>query len=184
MGGLAACFLDRDGVVNEVIDRVEYRGGDGRIRRFSAPWSYSEFKLRPRVKEALMLLGQLGFLRILVTNQPDMAYGRLSLLDHDKIMAEIWALPLDDVYVCPHRSVDGCGCKKPKPGMLLAASRKWGVDLARSFMVGDRDVDMETGGSVGCRTILVCTAENKNVEADFYADDLLGAALLIQKLLR
>lgn len=178
-----ACFIDRDGVVNERVSRDKLRGGDGRPLHYTAPWVYSEFRLCPRVKDALALLGELSFLRILVTNQPDVAYGRLSVQDHDRIMADVAALPLDDIYVCPHRSSDGCDCKKPKPGMLLAAAKKWVVDLRRSFLIGDRDTDIMAGMAAGCQTILVRSDNNQVMKADFYADDLFGAALLVQRLL-
>lgn len=184
MGGLVVCFLDRDGVIDEVVDHGEYYGGDGRIRRFGAPWKFSEFRLLPRVKEALVLLGQLGLLRILVTNQPDMAYGRLSFADHGKIMVDVAALPLDDVYVCPHPGSWGCRCHKPRPGMLLAAARKWRGDLSRSFIIGDTQSDLDAGRAAGCKVVLVRTPYNEGLEADFYADGLYGAAVLIQQLLK
>lgn len=181
MGGLAACFIDRDGVVNKMVDRGEFRSGDGsRILRFSAPWTVSEFELLPRVREALVLLGRLGLVRILTTNQPDLAYGRLSPHEHAAIMAEVASLSLDDVYVCPHGSADRCGCKKPKPGMLFSASRKWNLDPRKSFIIGDTEADMEAGRAAGCRTILVASAEEQDAAVDFRAKDLWGAALLIQ----
>lgn len=175
-----ACFIDRDGVVNELIDRGEYAGGDGRVLRYSAPWRFSEFRLLPRVAEALELLGDLGLTRILVTNQPDITYGRLSLEDHEKIMAETGTLPLDDVYVCPHRWDDGCDCKKPKPGMLLAAARKWDIDLASSFMIGDSYSDVKAGWSAGCRTILIQSSVSQGVVAHFHARDIFDASLLLR----
>lgn len=181
---MRAVFIDRDGVINEMVDRGEFRSGDeSSILRYSAPWKYSEFELLPRVKKALVLLGQLGLVRVLVTNQPDIAYGRLSLADHAKIMAIIEALSLDDIYVCSHRSQDQCCCKKPKPGMLLAAARKWSIDLESSFIIGDTSSDMEAGRAAGCKTVLISTSYNRGLEADFYADSFFGAAKLIQEII-
>ena len=180
-----ACFLDRDGVINEPVYRGSgFASGSGKPQRYSAPHTHAEFKLLPRVREALDLLGQLGLVRILVTNQPDVAYGNLSPEDHERIMAETAALPLDDIYVCPHGWNDGCSCKKPKPGMLLAAAQKLDLDLAGSFIVGDTDSDIKAGEAAGCRTVLVRTDYNRGIRTDFYADDLFGAAGLIQKLLK
>lgn len=177
------CFIDRDGVINEMVDRGEIRGGDGRLLRYSAPWRYSEFRLQPGVREALIKLGRLGFLRIVVTNQPDLAYGRLLSEDHALMMSGLARLPLEDIYICPHPSSEGCYCHKPKPGMLLAAARKWHGDLSRSFIIGDTRSDIGAGRAAGCKTILVRAPYNQGLEADFYADDLFGAALLIRQLL-
>ena len=179
-----ACFIDRDGGINEMGDRRDgYVNERGEEQRYTAPWSYAEFKLLPQVKEALEILGQVGLVRVLVTNQPDVAYGNLSPEDHERIMAETAVLPLDDVYVCPHRWDDGCGCKKPKPGMLLAATDRWDLDLAGSFIVGDTKSDIEAGEAVGCRTVLVQTDYNQDVQADFYVRGLFSAAQLIRILL-
>jgi D-glycero-D-manno-heptose 1,7-bisphosphate phosphatase len=97
-----------------------------------------------------------GFLLIVVTNQPDIARGRADRADVDKINAQLAAiLPLDAIEVCEHDDNEQCDCRKPKPGMILRAQDKLGVDLARSFMVGDRWRDIEAGRRAGCRTILI-----------------------------
>ena len=64
-------------------------------------------------------------------------------------------LPVDDIYMCPHDDHHSCACRKPKPGMLVAAAADHGIDLARSIMVGDRDKDVEAGRAAGCRTVFV-----------------------------
>jgi D-glycero-D-manno-heptose 1,7-bisphosphate phosphatase len=139
-----AVFLDRDGVINEalVIDGKPY-----------PPPSLGEFEIRPKVKEALEILSDAGYLNIIVTNQPDVRTGKQSreVVDsfHAKLKKE---LPIHDVFVCFHIDQDNCDCRKPKPGMLLEAARQWSVDMSLSHMVGDRWKDIEAGKSAGCTT--------------------------------
>ncbi len=149
-----AIFLDRDGLINETVDRGENCVVQGKKVRFTAPWKFSEFKFKAGVGEALNRLKEAGFLLILVSNQPDLSYGTLSSRDHGLIMAEVKKMPLDDIFICPHGRNDGCTCKKPKPGMILEAAKKWGIDLGESYVVGDSVVDIQAGQSAGCRTIL------------------------------
>ena len=87
---------------------------------------------------------------------PRTARGKQTVAAVDRLNGELRRrLPLDDVLVCPHDDQDGCDCRKPRPGMLLAAARLHGVDLAGSIMVGDRDKDVEAGRAAGCRTVFV-----------------------------
>ena len=154
-----AVFLDRDGVINKTVLR------DG---VFGSPRSIEEFKIVDGIEEALYDFWRLGFLNIVVTNQPDVARGfiteelllRLHLLLEEK-------LPIDDVFVCIHDDKDNCDCRKPKSGMLLEASLKWNIDLNKSIMVGDSWKDIAAGQNVGCTTILVDYLYNRDVECDF-----------------
>jgi len=142
-----AVFLDRDGVLNEAIVRHG---------KPYPPRDLSELVLRHGARAALEELKREGFLLIVVTNQPDVARGRANRADVDKINAQLAAiLPLDAIEVCEHDDKEQCDCRKPKPGMILRARKKLGVDLARSFMVGDRWRDIEAGRRAGCRTILI-----------------------------
>lgn len=142
-----AVFLDRDGVLNLAIVR------DG--KPFS-PANTDELELAPHAEEALRELKALGFKLLVVTNQPDVARGLTTQARVEEIHRKLAAeLPLDEVFVCYHKDGDGCECRKPKPGMLLEGARKYNVDLAESFMVGDRWRDVEAGQNAGCRTIFV-----------------------------
>lgn len=142
-----AVFLDRDGVLNEAIIR------DGKPY---PPRDLTELVIVHGVRAALGELKREGFLLVLVTNQPDVARGKANRADVDKINAQLAAiLPLDGIEVCEHDDEDQCDCRKPKPGMILRAREEFGVDLARSFMVGDRWRDIEAGGRAGCRTVLI-----------------------------
>lgn len=150
-----AVFIDRDGVLNDMVERPAGFIVHGKEFRYTAPFSYTEFKLRNGVSVVLGQLSAAGFMRILVTNQPDIRYGMLPIHEHAKIMEDVKKLPLDDIFVCMHGRDDGCECKKPKPGMLLEAARKWGISLEDSWMIGDSKVDVLAGQAAGCKTILV-----------------------------
>ncbi len=142
-----AVFLDRDGVINRSIIR------DGKPY---APESASEIEILEGVREALASLRNAGFLNIIVTNQPDVAAGKLKVQTleamHERLRNE---LALDGIKVCCHDDADGCACRKPKPGMLLEAARDLGLDLEQSFMVGDRWRDVEAGQAAGCATFFI-----------------------------
>jgi D-glycero-D-manno-heptose 1,7-bisphosphate phosphatase len=142
-----AVFLDRDGVLNRAVVR------DGRPY---PPSSAAELDIVPGARECLLELKRLGFVLVVVTNQPDVARGTQSVGRVEEIHAALRAaLPVDDVLVCYHDDADGCSCRKPHPGLLLDAARRYGIDLARSFMVGDRWRDVEAGAAAGCRTVWI-----------------------------
>jgi D-glycero-D-manno-heptose 1,7-bisphosphate phosphatase len=142
-----AVFLDRDGVLNEAIVRNA---------KPYPPRDLSELVIASGARAALEELKREGFLLIVVTNQPDIARGKATRADVDQINARLAAiLPLDAIEVCEHDDQEQCDCRKPKPGMILRAREKFGVDLAHSFIVGDRWRDIEAGRRAGCRTILI-----------------------------
>jgi transaldolase len=142
-----AVFLDRDGVLNCALVR------DGRPY---PPATLDEFEILPGVAEALRALDDAGFLLIVATNQPDVARGlqRREVVEamHRRLLDE---LPLDDITVCYETDESRSACYKPKPGMLLEAARKLGIDLASSYMVGDRWRDVGAGKAAGCFTIFI-----------------------------
>jgi D-glycero-D-manno-heptose 1,7-bisphosphate phosphatase len=142
-----AVFLDRDGVINRSVVK------DGKPR---APESVDDLEILEGVRESLESLRNAGFLNIVVTNQPDVAAGKLELETveamHRRLRNE---LVLDDIKVCYHGDADGCECRKPKPGMLLQAAREFGIDLKRSFMVGDRWRDVAAGNAAGCVSFFI-----------------------------
>jgi D-sedoheptulose 7-phosphate isomerase len=146
-GKRRAVFLDRDGVINRAFVR------DG--KPFPPP-TPQELEVLPGVSEALRELKLHGYELLVVTNQPDVGRGKQSreALDamHQSLAAQ---LPIDDILVCCHTDQDKCDCRKPLPGMLLEAAQKHHIDLAASFMVGDRWRDIEAGYNAGCKTILI-----------------------------
>jgi D-glycero-D-manno-heptose 1,7-bisphosphate phosphatase len=142
-----AVFLDRDGVINEAILR------DGRPY---PPASVEELRLVPDAQRALAQLKVAGFDLIVVTNQPDVARGTRSKSAVEAMNAALSAtLPIDEFCVCFHDDAELCGCRKPEPGLLRDAALRRGIDLRRSFMIGDRWRDIDAGAAAGCRTILI-----------------------------
>jgi D-glycero-D-manno-heptose 1,7-bisphosphate phosphatase len=165
-----AVFLDRDGVLNRAFVR------DGVTR---PPASVEELEILPDVTEALDRLAGAGFALVVVTNQPDVARGTQTRGQVEAINARLReALPLLDVYVCYHDDADSCACRKPRAGMLLEAARCWGLDLGRSFLVGDRWSDVVAGQAAGCRAVLIETPHSGRgrCRPDHAAADLRGAA--------
>jgi D-glycero-D-manno-heptose 1,7-bisphosphate phosphatase len=142
-----AVFLDRDGVLNRAI----VRNG----KPFS-PDSVAEMEIVPDAAEALAQLRAHGFRLIVATNQPDIARGRLTIQEVSAMNEHLRSrLPLDAIEVCTHDDPDRCDCRKPEPGLLLRASKRDGIVLRDSFMVGDRWRDIEAGHRAGCRTVLI-----------------------------
>lgn len=144
-----AVFLDRDGVLNEVV----LRNG-----RSCPPASLAELRLTACVEECLEDLKRHGYLLIVVTNQPDVARGAQTKAAVEEMNAFLAGrLPIDDIYVCYHDDRDNCGCRKPAPGLLLEAASKYAIDLEGSFLIGDRWRDVEAGMRARCRTLLLDT---------------------------
>lgn len=150
----AAVFLDRDGVLNEpVLDPV-----DGRPE---SPLHPDDVQLVPGAAEAVRDLRAAGWLLVAVSNQPAAAKGKTDPATlravHDRVVALLaeQGAELDDWRYCLHRREDGCACRKPSPQMLLDAARDHDIDLARSWMVGDTDADVQAGEAAGVRTVLV-----------------------------
>lgn len=142
-----AVFLDRDGVLNRIIVKGERR---------RPPTSAAEVEILPGVLEVLPRLKNAGFVLIVVSNQPDVARGitpRAAVEEINDYLSK--RMPIDRFMVCFHDTPDGCDCRKPGVGMLLAGAREFDVDLASSYMVGDRWRDMEAGVNAGCRTIFM-----------------------------
>jgi D-glycero-D-manno-heptose 1,7-bisphosphate phosphatase len=143
-----AIFLDRDGVLNHPVIR------EGKSY---PPARLADLEVYSGLGEPLRRLKDRGFVLIVVTNQPDVARGTTSRETVEGINGAIAdAIPaIDRFIVCLHDSGDACDCRKPKPGMLLAGAAEFDVDLARSYMVGDRRGDVEAGIAAGCRTIFI-----------------------------
>lgn len=170
-----AIFLDRDGVLNQTIWRF------GKPR---APYTLEEFTLFSGVKEATELLKDLGYLLIVVTNQPDVARGWVSREAVDAVNKKLCdLLRIDSLKACFHTEKDDCPCRKPRPGMLVEATREWGINPELSFMIGDRSSDIEAGKNGGCRTILIGKSDDSfTVFPEFECESLWEAARLIQRL--
>ncbi len=156
-----AVFVDRDGVLNDLV----YNPEEGRVL---SPFSAEETRVFPFVADAVRAVRELGFEVIVISNQPGVAKRQFTLGELEKMNAKIrrklaeGGARLDAEYYCLHhpealiskyRKV--CDCRKPKPGLLLTAAAEHGLDLGRSFFVGDGLVDVEAGKRAGCQTIMV-----------------------------
>jgi D-glycero-D-manno-heptose 1,7-bisphosphate phosphatase len=171
-----AVFLDRDGVIN----RAFVRNGTP-----YPPDSVAALEILPGVPEALNALRSRGYSLVVVTNQPDVARGTLSRGVVDGIHARLQGeFHFDAILTCFHDDTDDCDCRKPQPGLLLRAARDLGIDLASSFMVGDRWRDVEAGQRAGSRTVFVDHdyAERRPASYDYRVGSLLEAANIIVSL--
>ncbi len=173
-GKKRAVFLDRDGVINRPVVR------EGKPY---PPASVEEFELLPGVEEACARLKAAGYLLVVATNQPDVGRGTQRQEEVEAMHARMEEqLPLDRIEV----SYDpGQGqpseFRKPAPGMLLRAARELEIDLAKSWMVGDRWRDVDCGAAAGCRTVFIDYGydEKLRVQPDFRAASLSEAVEVI-----
>ena len=174
-------FLDRDGVIN--------RGRPGYVR------TPDQFEFLPKAVDGMRLLQQNGWCLVIVTNQdasgwklvPERQLTRI----HDRMLASLRkeGVRIAEVYHCPHHVLSDCACRKPRPGMLLAAARDLGVRPRSAWMVGDKPLDVQTGRAFGCRTVWVgppswrkrFAAEVLPWAPDVVANDLRTAAIAIVK---
>ena len=156
-----AIFLDRDGTINKYV---------GFLR------DIDDFELLPGVSDAIKKINDSGYLAIVVTNQPVVARGEVSIDELTRIHNKMETLLgkegayLDGIYYCPHHPDKGyegerleykieCDCRKPKPGMLVAAANDFNIDLSRSWMIGDGEIDILAGKAAGCHTALIGKGE-------------------------
>jgi D-glycero-D-manno-heptose 1,7-bisphosphate phosphatase len=170
-----AVFLDRDGVINKAI----VRSG-----KPYPPSSIAELNILPGVELALKKLKAVGFLLIVVTNQPDVATGKTTKIKVDEINNFlIKNLPLDEIRTCYHEDKDMCECRKPLAGSLFAAASKFQIDLRASFMVGDRWRDIEAGKAAGCKTFFINYGykEKQPNSTEFTVQSLAEAVEIITK---
>lgn len=169
----AAVFLDRDGVLN----RSDVRDG-----KPYAPTRLADFDLLPDAAPSVRRLKEAGFVVVVVTNQPDVGNGKVAretVEAMNRKLAE--AVPVDVIKSCFHAQNEGCACRKPAGGMLIAARDQFGLDLATSYMVGDRWSDVVCGQRQGCFSILIdrSYAEPPQAEADAVASSLAEAVDII-----
>jgi len=164
-----AVFLDRDGVINRKPEEGRY------VTR------WEEFRFLPDVARAISTLKAAGYLAIVVTNQRCVAKELMSIDDlhalHQRMMNALSAsgAEIDAIYYCPHEK-DVCDCRKPAPGMLLAAATKHAINLQDSWMIGDSEIDIEAGKRAGCRTALVSEGRGMQAGQSVTASSLLAAA--------
>jgi D-glycero-D-manno-heptose 1,7-bisphosphate phosphatase len=168
-----AIFLDRDGVINQakIIDGKPY-----------SPNSIDELILLPKVFDALKILKKAGFFLFVITNQPDVSRGFVKKKSIEKIHKFLKKIfPIDDIFVCFHDDDENCNCRKPNPGNIYKAIKKYNIDISSSFIIGDRWKDIEAGKKVGCKTIFIDYnyKEKRPVSFDFKVNSLYDASKII-----
>jgi len=172
-----AVFIDRDGTINYDTNYVNRPG---------------QFKLLPGAAEGIRLLNQNKIPAVVASNQSGVARGYLTVKTLELIHRKMKALLkrkgacLDAIYYCPYHPEENHSCRKPEIGMALAAQNDLGLDLSRSYMIGDNRSDMEFARNMGAKKILVLSGMAtgreswvKKVKVDCLAQDLLGAVLWI-----
>jgi D-glycero-D-manno-heptose 1,7-bisphosphate phosphatase len=160
-------FFDRDGVLNVV------RFVEGRPK---APLTLEDFEIDAAAPDAVRAVREAGYVALVATNQPELATGELAQTTLDAMHALLsTAVPLHAIYVCPHRDADGCRCHKPRPGLLERAGEEWDLDLARSYLIGDRWRDIGAGAAAGCETVLLSRPYSGDCQPTYAAPDLKDA---------
>ncbi len=191
-----AVFLDRDGVINSYVYHPEF----GTVDSPSRP---ADFNLIPGAGEAIARLNSLGLLVVVVSNQPGIAKRKFTVAQLDAITRRMRGLvrrcggAIDHVSYCLHHPESllpiyrkECGCRKPQPGLLLAAAKKFQINLPESYMVGDGITDIVAGHGVGATTLFcspmkcyVCEElARRHAQPDFLVRDLAQAAEVIESL--
>lgn len=141
-------FLDRDGVINKRPPKADY------VR------TWNDFQFLPGSIEAVITLNSKGYKVFVISNQPGIARGMVSeknlSIIHKNMQKEFkkQGAKIDGIYFCPHGWDEGCDCRKPKPGLLLQASREHLIDLTKTILIGDDERDIEAGETVGCKSYL------------------------------
>ena len=167
----AAVFVDRDGTIMEDCD---YCSDPKDVRIF------------PGVPEALLRLKSKGFKLIIITNQSGIGRGLMTVEQYraveSEVLRQLGGDLIDATYFCPDVPGQHSSCRKPEPGMILQAKREHGIDLPRSFFIGDKEIDVECGRNAGMRTIRVQTGFQHGTTgtmADWIATDLPAATEII-----
>jgi len=161
-----AVFLDRDGVINKNAAEHDY------IK------SWEEFKVLPRVPEALAKLKSLGYLLIVISNQRGIARGMMTSTAVEEIHIKLneylkkYDAQIDAFYYCPHDYSDKCNCRKPKIGMLLQAQKDFNLNFDECWFIGDRKSDRECGNNAKIKTIILSKDESlyEQVLLNFYGE--------------
>ena len=169
-------ILDRDGTL--IVEK----------RCLSDP---NEVELLPYAAWGLRMLKELRLGLIIVTNQPDISRGLISIADLTKVHSRLSSLlhyekvHLDFIYYCPHTAYDRCRCRKPATLLLEHAASKFDFDLRTSFVIGDRISDIEMGQRVGATTMLVRSEQKlRDLRPDYTVDNLVDAAEIVREVLQ
>ena len=171
-----AVFLDRDGVLT--IPKIK----NGKSY---APTKVKDFKIYKNTNKQIAKLKKLGFKTLVVTNQPDVNRGIISKKILNKMHTYLKKkIKINKVFTCPHKPEELCKCRKPSPNMILKAAVLYNINLKKSFMIGDRKIDILSGKKAGCKTIFIDKnyKEKKPTTQNFTAANLKLAVKYIELL--
>lgn len=192
---MKAIFLDRDGVINQLVFYPEHGVID-------SPYTIAQFKLIDGVCEAIDHFHQSGYKVVVISNQPGVAKGYINLEMFKALCRKMrndlaaGGAFIDGEYYCLHHPEATvpeykivCDCRKPKPGLLLRAARELSLDLSESWMIGDNFTDVQAGAAAGCRTILLGRAkcqmcrllDENNTHPDFIASNITETVNIVNK---
>ena len=167
-----AVFFDRDGVLNQLVPR------DG---SYYSPQKFKDFYLVDELIEVVNHIHKMGFLAIVVSNQPDISRGKLKQSELNKMTALlIEKSSIDDVFYCTHDGDNDIGCRKPAPGLFFIAQNKYNIEFKKSFMIGDTWKDVEAAKNAGIPMILLDKDYNQDIEEVVRVNSLLEAVSLIK----
>ena len=168
-----AVFFDRDGVLNYLVKR------DG---SFYSPQNFKDFHIVDEAKEVINRVQEMGYLVIVISNQPDILRGKLKQSELDKMTDMLFEkLSIDDVFYCTHDDNNDSGCRKPAPGLFFTAQEKYNIDFKKSFMVGDTWKDVEAAKNAGIPMILLRKDYNKNLIVENNVQSLSEVVSLINQ---
>jgi len=167
-----AIFFDRDGVLNELVLR------DG---SFYSPQHFEDFCIVDEAKEVVNHVQNMGYLAIVVSNQPDISRGKLKQSVLDLMTEKLFEkLSVDDVLYCIHDDRNDTGCRKPAPGLFFTAEKKYNIDFNKSFMIGDTWKDVEAAKNAGISMILLDKDYNQDLKNCIRVNNLTEAVSLIK----
>ena len=167
-----AVFFDRDGVLNHLVER----NGS-----FYSPQKFEDFHIVDEAKEVVHIINEMGFLTIVVSNQPDISRGKLKQSELDKMTDKLFEkVSVDDVFYCIHDNDNDIGCRKPAPGLFHTAQKKYNIDLNKSFMIGDTWKDVEAAKNADISMILINKDYNQDLENVIRANSLPEVVSLIK----
>ena len=169
----SAIFFDRDGVLNDLVNRD---GG-----KYS-PQNFTDFKIADNALEITKFTSSKGFLNIVLSNQPDISRGTLMMNELNQ-MTELLLnkLVIDEVFYCKHDDSDKCKCRKPDSGLILKASRRLNIDLNKSYLIGDSWKDIEAAKKANVKSFLLDRDYNSNYECANRIQSLLDVVSFIGK---
>jgi len=159
-------FLDRDGVINKEVGYLH---------------KIEDFIFIDGVFEACLSFKKLGYQIIIISNQSGIARGYFTLFDYEKLTK--WMLnqfskkniSILDVFFCPHGPKSKCSCRKPKPGMLVDARNKYNIDLEKSWMIGDKETDIESANLAGISNTILLRSGHIINESDSKAKHIIDS---------